>query len=69
MATSLNVYRTVHSTCPTLTYCICPLCVPGCKGVSQGACKDERDIMVPGQQLWHTPPPPTGDDLCGPGGL
>lgn len=41
----------------------------GCSGVSQQACEDERDIMVPGQQLRHSTPPPQRDDLCGPRGL
>lgn len=44
-------------------------CVPGCKGVSWVVCEDERDIMVPGEQLWDPAPAPQGDDLRGPGGL
>lgn len=42
---------------------------PGCSGVSHRACEDECDIMVPGEQLGHSAPPPQRDDLCGPGGL
>ena len=42
---------------------------PGCSGVSQQTCEDECDIMVPGKQLGHSPPPSQRDDLCWPRGL
>lgn len=42
--------------------------VTGCKGVSLRN-KDERDIVVPGQQLWYSSPSATGNDLCWPGRL
>lgn len=37
--------------------------------VPQQVCEDERDIMVPGEQLWHSAPSPPRDDLCRPRGL
>ncbi|MEQ2159009.1 hypothetical protein GOODEAATRI_018056, partial [Goodea atripinnis] len=40
-----------------------------CSAVCQQACEDECDIMVSGEQLGHSAPPPAGDDLCGSRGL
>ncbi len=31
--------------------------------------EDERDVVVPGEQLRHAPPFAARDDLCGPRGL
>lgn len=42
---------------------------PGCEEVPDSWPQHECDIMVSGQQLWHTPPVATGDDLCRPGRL
>ena len=36
---------------------------PGCEEDPDSWPQHECDIMVPGQQLWHTPPVATGDDL------
>lgn len=30
-------------------------------------CRDECDLLVPGEQRGDTTPPPPGNDLCGPG--
>lgn len=54
---------------PTPDLSLSVLHFPGCSGVSQQACEDECDIMVPGEQLGDSTPSPQRDDLCGPRGL
>lgn len=53
----------------TQAVCGCGLRFPGCTAVCRQACEDERDVMVPGEQLRHAAPPPQGDDLRRPRGL
>ena len=54
---------------PTPDLSLSVLHFPECSGVSQQACEDECDIMVPGEQLGDPTPSPQRDDLCGPRGL